>query len=234
MKPLLVYDCEIVKGIPSNKEPAVPGIEYCAGWRDFANMGISVIGAYDYDTDRYRVFLEDGFQEFAELVQQRTAVAFNGRAFDDRLIAAHGMPPGDTYDLLVEIWAGAGLGPEFRFQTHAGYGLDAVCERNFGLRKTGNGALAPVLWQQGKRGQVIDYCLQDVKMEKTLMDAIVAKGWILSPVNDQVLHVRTPKQIEADFHEWSRQLEAAAKDKPKWTMADFPRLGPKDDGEGVS
>lgn len=69
MKPLLVYDCEIVKAIPSSKEAPTPGIEYCAGWRDFANMGISVIGAYDYETDRYRVFLEDGFQEFAELVQ---------------------------------------------------------------------------------------------------------------------------------------------------------------------
>lgn len=107
------------------------------------------------------------------------------------------MPPGDTYDLLVEIWAGAGLGPEFRFQTHAGYGLDAVCERNLGLRKTGNGALAPVLWQQGKRGQVIDYCLQDVKMERALLDLIREFGSIISPTDGSEIAVRTPKQALA-------------------------------------
>lgn len=192
MKPLLVYDCEIVRAIPDGKAEPLPGIQYCEGWRDFENMGISVICAYDYETDRYRVFLEDGFAEFGELLTQRTAVAFNGRAFDDKLVAAHGMPTGDTYDLLVEIWAAAGLGPEFRFATHSGYGLDAVCETNFGMRKTGNGALAPILWQQGKRGQVIDYCLQDVKMERTLLDLIRDRGEVVSPVTLDVLHVRKP------------------------------------------
>jgi len=192
MKPLLVYDCEIVRAIPDRKEPPLLGIEYCEGWRDFENMGISVICAYDYETDRYRVFLEDGFTEFGELLKERTAVAFNGRAFDDKLVAAHGMPTGDTYDILVEIWAAVGLGPEFQYPSHAGYGLDAVCETNFGMRKTGNGALAPILWQQGKRGQVIDYCLHDVKMERTLLDVIRDQGVIVSPVSGDVLHVRKP------------------------------------------
>lgn len=75
---------------------------------------------------------------------------------------------------------------------HSGYGLDAVCETNFGMRKTGNGALAPILWQQGKRGQVIDYCLQDVKMERTLLDLIRDRGEVVSPVTLDVLHVRKP------------------------------------------
>lgn len=45
---------------------------------------------------------------------------------------------------------------------------------------------------------------------------------------------REKTRRDAGFHEWSRQLEAAAKDKPKWTMDSFPKLGQKDDGEGVS
>lgn len=192
MKPLLVYDCEIVKAIPSSKEKPVSGIEYCNGWRDFQNMGISVIGAYDYESDRYRVFLEDGFEEFRDLVQERTAVAFNGRAFDDQLITANGMPPSVTYDPLVEIWAGAGLGPTFEFPTHGGYGLDAVCHANFGIRKTGNGAMAPILWQQGKHGRVIDYCLQDVKMERMLLDQIIATGRIMCPKTGGTLEIRKP------------------------------------------
>ena len=51
---LVVYDIEIQKGILGKKEKPVPGIEYCNGWNDHANMGISVICAYDYEEDRYR------------------------------------------------------------------------------------------------------------------------------------------------------------------------------------
>lgn len=37
----LIYDIEIVKGIPDKKKTMLEGIEYCAGWEDHANMGIS-------------------------------------------------------------------------------------------------------------------------------------------------------------------------------------------------
>lgn len=191
MQPLLVYDCEIIKGIPG-KEPPVEGIEYCAGWRDFPNMGISVIGAYDFETGAYRAFLADNFGAFAALAQQRVAIAFNGRAFDDQLVAANGIGLVTTYDPLVEIWAGAGLGPTFEFKTHGGFSLDAICGVNFGMRKTGNGALAPVLWQQGKYGTVIDYCLNDVAMEVRLVKHIVEYGWIVNPKTGVKLFVRKP------------------------------------------
>lgn len=192
MKPFLVYDCEIIKAIPSSKETPVAGIEYCGGWRDFANMGISVIGAYDYATGRYRIFLSDNFAEFQALARERTPVAFNGHAFDDQLVRANGIEIDGTYDLLVEIWAGAGLGPSFDFKTHGGYGLDAVCEANFGWRKSGNGALAPILWQRGQHGEVIDYCLNDVAMEARLLDHVLAYGWIVSPKDGRKLTVRRP------------------------------------------
>ena len=51
---MLVYDIETTKAVP-DRAPNVAGIEYCGGWEDHANMGISVICAYDYTTDRYRV-----------------------------------------------------------------------------------------------------------------------------------------------------------------------------------
>ena len=34
----LIYDLEIVKAIPDRNKPNEPGIEYCAGWDDHANM----------------------------------------------------------------------------------------------------------------------------------------------------------------------------------------------------
>ena len=161
----LIYDIEIKKGILGKGEEALAGYEYCAGWHDHANMGISVIGAYDYAEDRYRVFCEDNMHEFSEAVDKADKiVGFNNVAFDNAVIAACWgplvkLPEGwqaKSYDLLVEIWHAAGLGPTFNYKTHGGYGLDAVCERNFGLKKTGHGAKATIFWQRGMIGNVID------------------------------------------------------------------------------
>lgn len=193
---MLVYDCEIIKAIPNGKERPVDGIEYCKGWRDFEGMGISCICAYDYYTGRYRVFLEDNFQEFRDLIDlHKTVVGFNSIAFDNRLCKANGIeiPSEKNYDILVEIWKSEGLSEEFQYPTHIGYGLDAVCEATIGIKKTGNGALAPILWQKGEYGRVIDYCMNDVHMTKVLLDHIAYNGWINSPKeHDKMIMMRRP------------------------------------------
>ena len=190
MKPL-IYDIEIVRAIPNRDGSRIDGIEYCGGWHDHASMGISVIGAYDYDTDRYRVFCRDNFMEFVALSCQpdRLMVGFNNIAFDDKVIVLN-MPVSTSaprYDLLVETWAAVGLGPTFDYKTHGGYGLDALCELNFGTKKTGNGALAPVAWQQGKIGDVIDYCLNDVRLTKQLFERAIAGEAIKTPKGGSAL-----------------------------------------------
>lgn len=194
----LIYDIEIVNAIPLRKEAPIYGISYCAGWQDHANMGISVIGGYETDTGRYRVWCADNREEFFEVADKaELLVTFNGIGFDDKVIRAcwsNDFDPGQkSYDLLVEIWRAAGLGPTFDYRTHGGYGLDAMCEKNFGLRKTGNGALAPVLWQQGKVGQVIDYCLNDIRMTAPLFDCAVIGQPLMDPNNEgEMLYLLDP------------------------------------------
>lgn len=196
----LIYDIEIVKAVPDKKSPRLEGVEYCAGWEDHANMGISVIGAFDYKEDRYRVFCDDNFREFKELCEKRTPlVSFNGLGFDDKVLTKcgvidltkeakklrndHGVYGGASYDILVELWSAAGLARTFNYPTHIGFGLDATAKANFGGAKTGNGALAPVEWQRGNVGAVIDYCLQDVRLTKRLFDRIRVNGGLRDPRN---------------------------------------------------
>ena len=182
---MLIYDIEIINAIPSSREPRVEGITYCGGWYDHANMGISVIGAYDYQEDRYRVFCEDNQEEFAHLVSTRGVfVGFNNIRFDNVVIKeAWGIdiPEIACYDILQKVWKGAGFGPEFDRRTHAGYGLDACCRANFGTKKSGHGAIAPIAWQQGRIAEVIDYCLNDVKLTKQLLDKVIRDGYIVDP-----------------------------------------------------
>lgn len=131
----LIYDIEIRKAILGKGEARQSGREYCAGWQDHANMGVSVVGAYDYATDRWRVFCAEQC---------------------------------------------------------AGYGLDATCEVNFGINKTGNGAHAPVAWQRGRFGEVVDYCINDIKLTKVLFDHVLAVKPIIDPKDGRSLSLSVP------------------------------------------
>ena len=166
---ILIYDCEIANAVPQRKDPIIPNIHYCKGWEDFQGMGIACVTAYDYHLEQYRVFLEDNLNDFAALVDDSDLiVGFNNNRFDDDLVAVNGIviDPEKTYDILQEIWFAAGHGyvrkrDDFEFKVHGGYSLDNVVQVNFKLSKSGKGAAAPILWQQNKRGQVIDYGLTD-------------------------------------------------------------------------
>lgn len=161
---MIIYDVEIEKAIQGRGEVRMEGIEYCKGWGDHKGMGISVICTYDYDTDCYQVFAEDNKQEFSRLVnktlrERSLCVGFNNIGFDNKVIKTVwdlDIPPENCYDVLLEATKVA----------RKRYSLDAYCEANFEIKKSGNGALAPVNWQQGKIGTVIDYCLNDVAITK--------------------------------------------------------------------
>ena len=198
-KSILIFNCEIIKAIPPKDDAdRISGIEYCEGWRDFENMGISVIGAYDYVEDRYRVFEQDNFSEFQKILKQRDVICgFNSIAFDVPLCRANGIDItiniAPHYDILAEIWEGAGLGRQFQYPSHVGFSLDACCKANFGTEKTGHEAFAPVDWQQGKYGKVVDYCLNDVRLTKQLLDQIMAHGFIRDPrYPERIIEVLNP------------------------------------------
>ncbi len=191
---MLVYDLEIIKAIPPKDGFLEPNIEYCKGWHDHANMGVSVIGAYDFEADRYRIFTEDNWGEFADLYRDSTKIfaGFNSIPFDNSVLKACeivDIAEDRCFDLLREIWKAAGLGPTFQYPSHAGYGLDAVAIANGIGQKTGHGAFAPVDWQRGNIGTVIDYCLQDVALTKKLIDKIKEEGGLIDPKTGKGLEI---------------------------------------------
>ena len=200
---ILIYDCEIIKSIRDQKKVDLAHIEYCNGWDDYENMGISVIGVNFIDEDlRDEVFshnCDKGLETFQDgLYVADVLVGFNNQSFDDNLIKANGFIIPDNvvnYDLLAEIWEGAGLGREFVYPTHAGFGLDAICKANGLGEKSGDGANAAVLWQKGKHQEVIDYCENDIRLTRKLFDLIQETGEIKDPREDKVYF----KQYNPDF-----------------------------------
>lgn len=171
----VVYDLEIVNDI----DPKA-GI----GWKSYDKMHVSVGVAFDYKIGDYRVFLEDNLQGLVDLLERADLVAaFNNKGFDNPLMEAEikrlGLKAEDgfldrlnkkSYDMLEESRLGWGWDPSKRFPT--GFKLDEHLHAIWGasMAKTGDGADAPRFWREGKRGQVIDYCVADVRRERQLFE----------------------------------------------------------------
>lgn len=193
---MIVYDCEIICAIPQKKKPKVSGVRYCGGWRDFTGMGISVIACYDYNTDDVRVFCMDNLGSFQDLIDSRkVVVGYHNWNFDDPLVEAHGikLPDKKSYDLYKEIYAAHGYKPAQRV---GGMKLGDCVQANLNDRgKLGDGAMAPILWQQGKVGTVIDYCIRDVLLTRDLLDLVIDDKFI-SPKTRRFLKVKKPPVMQ--------------------------------------
>lgn len=166
----LVYDCEIVKCIPDRNNPNNPDLEYCEGWHDHAGMGVSVIGFYSSKVDRTDFVPGNALSYFEKLAARHDRIiGFNSRGFDDKLLTANGIGIRTHYDLLEEVRIAAGFEADYQSVPKGfSYSLDAIARAN-GAAKTGSGVLAPQLWQQGKFQEVIDYCLNDVRITHELL-----------------------------------------------------------------
>lgn len=190
---MLIFDVEIERAIPSKNHPPEPDIEYAAGWSDYLGMGISVIAAYDYREGRPRVFLKDNIDEFIVLYEDSDVVAgFNSEHFDVKLLDAHEFgKPDNHYDLYLAIKAAAEAN-----QWRPGYKLGDCARANLGMDKTSDGAQAPILWQRGYHGKVIDYALNDIMMLKGLMDMVLKGTPLIDPGHPtKRIFVEPPRQL---------------------------------------
>lgn len=204
---MLVYAIEIKKAIQCRNEARIPGIEYCAGFEDHENAGVSSIVTYSYELDTYNIFMDDNLPAFAYLVMDHKGpiVGFNNIRFDNAVISHHvefgrrsqeealKLLNDKSYDILAEIWKSLGLNENEFSNLHAGYGLDACCKANNIQGKTGHGAKAPVDYQEGRIGQLLDYNLNDVNITKKLLDLITANRRIFNPKKKgEFLSLRPP------------------------------------------
>lgn len=189
---IAVFDAEIKKRI-----------EECSkGWNSHDEMGVSVLVIFDYKEMRYRVFDDRNIAEAIEMLwSYDTVVGFNTVGFDWKLLRAtypklivrddSERPTirykfkefgrrSDDFDVLREIWISLDLDPDhFAPATHGGYKLDDVAFETIGLRKSGDGAKAPSLYQEGRWSELVDYCIRDVQIEKELFEFTQRYGYVV-------------------------------------------------------
>lgn len=168
------------------------------GWNDTHLLGVGCAVVYEYLSDRFRVYGHQDLQELRDRILQADRVSgFNTFNFDFPVI--FGFQKNDwvtpspevariketlgekSNDILRRIWVALGLNPDkFVPQTHGGYSLDVVSKGTLRANgKIANGAIAPVWYQAGEFGKLINYCVDDVALERDLTNFVDKFGFIV-------------------------------------------------------
>ncbi|MCR4334193.1 MAG: ribonuclease H-like domain-containing protein [Patescibacteria group bacterium] len=138
-----------------------------AGSSDPADLSISLVGIYDYTTDKYDSFLENELTRLWPILEKADMlIGYNSDHFDIPLLNKY--YPGDltkikSLDLLKEIKNSFGRRVK----------LDSVALGTFNKGKIGHGLEAITWWKNGEIDNIRKYCLEDVKITKELYEYAV-------------------------------------------------------------
>jgi DEAD/DEAH box helicase domain-containing protein len=163
------------------------------GWHRADLMGVSCVVVYDSGRDAFVEYpQEDVSRLVGDLVEYDLVVGFNILRFDYAVLG--GLSRFDfsslpTLDILAEIHAILG----YRLS------LDHLARETLGAAKTASGIEALAWWKEGRLGDIIAYCRQDVAVTRDLFLFGARHGHLLFR-NKAEKSVRVPV-------EWGRLLD---------------------------
>ena len=128
-------------------------------------LGISVVGIYSYEQDRYEAYLEaDVASKLAPRLQAANiTIGFNIRRFDLPVLQPYlPYPVTDlpVLDIMEEVVKNLG---------HR-LSLDSIAQATLGQGKSGSGMDALRWYKEGRLDLITKYCLDDVKLTKEIYD----------------------------------------------------------------
>ncbi len=168
-----------------------------AGSSDPADLSISLVGIYNYETDKYDSFLESELSRLWPIIEKTDMlIGYNSDHFDIPLLNKY--YPGDltkikSLDLLKEIKNSFGRRVK----------LDSVALGTFNKGKTGNGLEAITWWKNGEIDNIRKYCLEDVKITKELYEYAFKNGSVKCKEGQKEF------DIKLDTNKWHDKAENA-------------------------
>lgn len=166
------------------------------GSNDPADLNLSVVCIYEYDTDTYSSFLQEDLGKLWPILEKTDLlIGYNSDHFDIPLLNKY--YPGDltkikSMDILREIRATYGRRMK----------LDQIAEGTLGTNKTSEGLQAVRWWKQGEVQKVIDYCIADVKITKEVYDFALANNKLIFKEGGELL------TIPLNTSEWEKSQES--------------------------
>lgn len=160
-----------------------------------ADLDISVVCVYDYETDRYDSYLEKDFKNLWPVIEKTDIlIGYNSEHFDVPLLNKY--YSGDltkikSLDILKEIKNS--LGRRIK--------LDTIAEATLGKKKTGHGLEAIAWWKSGEIDKIVKYCLEDVKITKEVYEYALKNSSLKYKDGNEL------KEIKIDTGKWEKESE---------------------------
>ncbi len=135
-----------------------------------ADLEISLVGIYDFADNSYHSYLENEFGKLWSRIENTDIlIGYNSDHFDIPLLNSY--YPGDlstlkSIDLLREIKNKIGRRVK----------LDDVARATLGKKKPAHGLQAVSWWKAGEIEKIRKYCLEDVRITKSIYDHAIANG----------------------------------------------------------
>lgn len=171
-----------------------------AGGREaFDRLGISVLGAYDYQTGQYDIYEESELSRFSERLQTRPLlVGFNNRRFDTPILQSYmrfDLKTLPQVDILEEITKALG---------HR-VSLDSVAQATLGTHKSGSGMDALRYYKNGEMEKLKKYCLDDVRITKEVFEYGATHGELFYVPKFGAGRARAPVQWSVSHPDEARE-----------------------------
>jgi DEAD/DEAH box helicase domain-containing protein len=128
-------------------------------------LGVSVVGVYSYEQNRYDAYMEADIKEklAPRLQAAELLIGFNIRRFDMPVLQPY-LPypvgPMPVLDILEEVVKNLG---------HR-LSLDSIAQATLGRGKSGSGLDALKWFKEGRFDLITKYCLDDVKLTKEVYE----------------------------------------------------------------
>ena len=135
-------------------------------------LRISVAGLYDYQMDQYLTYEEKDLMQLDKRLQQvDLIIGFNIKRFDMPVLAPYVFMPVENLPVLdlMEIIE--------QVRGHR-VSLDSIAGPTLNQRKSGSGADAITLFQDGKIEELKHYCLDDVRLTRNIYEYGCREGKI--------------------------------------------------------
>lgn len=162
-------------------------------WDSVHLMKVACAVVFEYKTDRFRIYGPDDVEALkARLLKAERITTYNGLRFDFPLIweLPGRQSPKEMLlksdDLQRSIAIARNMNPDSPY-VHKGFGLDSVARGTLQRGKIDCGTHAPALFKEGKWGQLVNYCCDDVALTRDLCDFVDRFGYVMNEKFDRVV-----------------------------------------------
>lgn len=136
-------------------------------------LGVTLVGVYSYNRDKYKGFREEDFGELLKLLKEtELVIGFNSKSFDFTVLQPYfkdfDLASIGHLDILEEIVHA--LGHRLK--------LESVAQSTLGYGKSGSGLDAIMYYRNNDWEKLIKYCLDDVKVTKEVYEYGLNHGYI--------------------------------------------------------